>query len=166
MRILLIWPLAATEPDWGADLGAVSEPLALEYLAAAAKADSHDVRILDLRLHPDELDTVLADYRPELVGVTAYSMHVSAALAVCRRVRALLPGARTVAGGHHATLLPEDFFHGEVDYVVCGEGVGPFQTLLSRLTRGEEVEGIPGLWSRVAGVFTLGGPEATFDVDA
>ncbi|MEO7194204.1 MAG: radical SAM protein [Pseudonocardiaceae bacterium] len=166
MRILLIWPLALTEPDWGADLGAVSEPLALEYLAAAAKADSHDVRILDLRLHPDDLDTVLADYLPDLVGVTAYSMHVSAALAVCRRVRELLPGARTVVGGHHATFLPDDFFRSEVDYVVCGEGVGPFQTLLSRLKRGEEVGGIPGLWSRVAGVFTLGGPEAPFDVDA
>jgi radical SAM superfamily enzyme YgiQ (UPF0313 family) len=166
MRILLIWPLALTEPDWGADLGAMSEPLALEYLAAAAKADSHDVRILDLRLHPDGLDTVLADYRPDLVGVTAYSMHVRSALAICRRVRELLPGARTVVGGHHATFLPEDFFRDEIDYVVCGEGVGPFQILLNRLKQGDEVDTIPGLWSRVAGVFMLGGPQAPFDVDA
>jgi radical SAM superfamily enzyme YgiQ (UPF0313 family) len=166
MRILLIWPLALTEQDWGADLGAVSEPLALEYLAAAATVDSHDVRILDLRLHPDDLDTVLADYRPDLVGVTAYSMHVRSALAICRRVRELLPGARTVVGGHHATFLPEDFFRDEIDYVVCGEGVGPFQILLDRLEQGDEVDTIPGLWSRVAGVFTLGGPQAPFDVDA
>ncbi len=166
MRILLIWPLALTEPDWGADLGAVSEPLALEYLAAVARAGSHDVRILDLRLHPDDLDTVLADYRPDLVGVTAYSMHVRYALAICRRVRELLPSTRTVAGGHHATFLPEDFFRDEIDYVVCGEGVGPFQILLNRMEQGEEVDNIPGLWSRVAGVFTLGGPQAPFDVDA
>ncbi|MBV8539432.1 MAG: cobalamin-dependent protein [Pseudonocardiales bacterium] len=166
MRILLIWPLAPTEPEWGADLGAVSEPLALEYLAAAAKVDSHDVRILDLRLHPDDLDTALAGYRPDLVGVTAYSMHVRSALTTCRRVRELLPGARTVVGGHHATFLPDDFFRSEVDYVVSGEGVGPLRILLDRLRRGDGVGGIPGLWARVAGVFTLGGPEAPFDVDA
>lgn len=166
MRILLIWPLARAEPEWNADLGALSEPLALEYLAAVAKESAHEVRILDLRLHPTELDTVLTEYKPDLVGVTAYSMHVLSALDVCRRVRELVPSCRTVVGGHHATFLPEDFFTDDIDYVVSGEGVGPFRTLLDRLVRGVPATGVPGLWSRVAGAFTLGGPEQPFDVDS
>ena len=38
MKLLLVWPKARTDPDWGGDLGAIAEPLALEYLAAAAIA--------------------------------------------------------------------------------------------------------------------------------
>jgi len=34
VKVLLIWPKARTDPDWGGDLGAIAEPLALEYLAA------------------------------------------------------------------------------------------------------------------------------------
>lgn len=166
MRILLIWPLARLEPEWNADLGAISEPLCLEYLAAVAAEDDHEVRVLDLRLHPGELDATLTGYRPGLVGVTAYSMHVSAALATCRRVRELVPEARTVIGGHHATFLPEDFFTGEVDYVVSGEGTGPFRRLLRRLTEGGDARGIPGLWARVADRFTLGGEQEPFEVDS
>ncbi|MFE3171598.1 B12-binding domain-containing radical SAM protein [Amycolatopsis sp. NPDC059090] len=166
MRILLIWPLASTEPEWNADLGAISEPLSLEYLASAARLRGHEVRILDLRLHPDDLESVLGQFRPDLVGVTAYTMHVLAALAVCRTVRAILPKARTVIGGHHATFLPEDFFAAEIDYVVCGEGVGPFRQLLHRLEADAPVAGIGGLRSRIDGKFASGGPEAPFEVDS
>src|SRR3954451_24992940 len=109
MKILLVWPKARTDPDWGGDLGAIAEPLALEYLAAAARLDGHQPRILDLRLHPGDLDATLDEFRPDVVGVTAFSMHVRAGLAVCRRVKERLPNCWTVAGGHHATFLPEDF---------------------------------------------------------
>lgn len=53
MKALLIYPNARSELiGWG-DLGAIAEPLALEYLAAGAIGDGHEVRILDLRLHRD-----------------------------------------------------------------------------------------------------------------
>lgn len=167
MRILLVWPQGRTETEWGGDLGAISEPLALEYLASAALAKGHEVRVHDARLHPGRLPEELAAFRPELVGVTAYSMHVSAALAVCRQARDLVPGCRTVVGGHHATFLPEDFFDDAVDFVVSGEGVLPFSALLDRLASGRPADGIGGLWARAGGTgFVLGGPQAPFDVDA
>jgi len=92
-------------------------------------------------------------------------MHVLRALAICRRVRALRPECRTVAGGHHATLMPEDFFEPEVDFVVCGEGVGPFRALLARLERHEAVRELPGVWSRVDGSFVSGGAPRPFAID-
>src|SRR5262249_20258608 len=133
MRILLIYPNARKEIiGWG-DLGAIAEPLALEYIGTGAKLDGHEVKILDLRLHLQELDLHLLTYQPQVVGVTGYSMHVIRNLEICRRVKQLLPSCITIAGGHHATLLPEDFFEPYMDYVVVGEGVKPFRKILAQI---------------------------------
>lgn len=146
MRVLLIWPKARTDPEWGGDLGAIAEPLALEYIGAVAKQRGHEVRIIDLRLYPDALDSALESFTPDIVGVTAFSMHVSAAKAVLRRAKEIVPRCITVVGGHHATILPEDFFVAEVDFVVCGEGTGKFGELLDSLTQGMSRPNIGGVW--------------------
>jgi radical SAM superfamily enzyme YgiQ (UPF0313 family) len=158
MKALLVWPKARTDPEWGGDLGAIAEPLSLEYLAAGAVADGHEVRILDLRLHPTALDDILVEFCPDIVGVTAYSMHVRAALVVCARVKELLGACKTVVGGHHATFLPEDFFEVQVDFIVAGEGVEPFRRLLRMLGHPMQYAPIPGLWRRRDGKFVLDQP--------
>jgi len=166
MRVLLIYPMAKKELIGYGDLGAIAEPLALEYIGAVANSEGHDVRLLDLRLHQDSLDATLLDYEPDLVGVTGYSMHVLRMLAICRRTKELVPDCRTVVGGHHATLLPEDFFEPQIDYVVSGEGVGPFRRLLRALDRKAQPEGIPGLWTADAsGRFISGGDQEPFNID-
>jgi radical SAM superfamily enzyme YgiQ (UPF0313 family) len=166
MRALLLYPSLRKEIIGYGDLGAIAEPLALEYLAAGALEDSHEVRILDLRLHPDDLETTLADFQPDLVGVTGYSMHVLRNLALCRRVKELLPTCWTVVGGHHATLLPEDYFEPQVDLVVCGEGVHPFREILRLLESGREVRDVPGVWSRIDGRFASGGAPLSYGIDS
>ncbi len=166
MKVLLIYPNARSELiGWG-DLGAIAEPLALEYLAAGAIGDGHEVRILDLRLHRDELDATLESFQPNIVGVTGYSMHVLRNLAICARVKEWNARCRTVAGGHHATLLPEDFFEPQMDYVVQGEGVGPFSALLRALDSGCEPHFVPGLWVRTGSEFVSGGAPGSFDIDS
>jgi len=166
MRVLLLYPNARSELiGWG-DLGAIAEPLALEYLAAGALAEGHEVRILDLRLHRDELDSTLKSFQPDVAGVTGYSMHVLRNLATCSEVKKLAPTCRTVVGGHHATLLPEDFFAPQIDFVVQGEGVHPFVLLLRALEASREPQSIPGLWMRAGEEFVSGGPPALFDIDS
>lgn len=164
MRVLLVYPNANKEIiGWG-DMGAIAEPIALEYIGAGARLDGHDVRLLDLRLHNEQLEGTLRDFRPDVVGVTGYSMHVLRSLEVCRIVKELVPGCRTVVGGHHATLEPVDFFEPQMDHVVIGEGVRPFRQLLSLLEKGQPVQDVPGTWSRVAGEFKYGGEAATYDI--
>lgn len=167
MRILLVYPHSHEELIGYGDLGAVSEPLALEYLAAAATLDKHEVRLLDLRLHRKRLDSTLRGFAPDVVGVTGYSMHVLRNLEICRRVRELLPDCTTMVGGHHATILPEDFFTPEVDYVISGEGVAPFRELLRRLEDGGPVHRVPGLWSCTGEgrTFASGGQQAPLVLD-
>jgi radical SAM superfamily enzyme YgiQ (UPF0313 family) len=120
MKVLLIYPHSHEDLIGYGDLGAVAEPLALEYLAAAARLDGHEVSILDLRLHRANLDAALKEYQPDVVGVTGYSMHVLRNIETCAQVRALLPKCYTIVGGHHATLMPEDFFDENIDYIIVG----------------------------------------------
>jgi radical SAM superfamily enzyme YgiQ (UPF0313 family) len=148
LRVLLVWPSSLNEVlGWGS-LGAIAEPLALEYLAATVKAMGHEAKILDLRLHPNDLEQVVRDYQPDLLGVTAYSMHVRRAIAICDQVKAQLPSCRTVVGGHHATFLPEDFFEDSIDWIVSGEGCGALGELLVSMAAKLPVSPQPGLWTR------------------
>jgi radical SAM superfamily enzyme YgiQ (UPF0313 family) len=167
MRVLLIYPNCRREIIGYGDEGAIAEPLALEYLAAVALDLGHEVKILDLRLHPDQLDLTLLTLQPDVVGITGYSMHVLRMLELCRHVRRVSPMAETVVGGHHATIMAEDFKVAEVDHIVTGEGTGPFRILLERLAAGEAVQPLPGVWSRNGeDGFAFGGKAAEFDIDA
>ena len=139
------------------------EPLALEMLAAVA--GDHDIRIADLRV-ADDLDSVLSEFAPEMVGVTALTTEVYAAREVLRRVRAALPGAFTVVGGHHATLLPSDFFVPQVDAIALGEGEAVLPELVRAVAAGSALGDVPNLmWRDGERFMTNGRVTASFDMD-
>ncbi|MHC5611703.1 MAG: B12-binding domain-containing radical SAM protein [Nostoc sp.] len=157
MKLLLIYPNRHQEIiGWG-DLGAIAEPLALEYVAAGARLDGHQVKILDLRLHPRKLGSTLLEFQPDVLGITGYSMHVLRNLAIAKRAKEILPQCTIVVGGHHATLMPEDFFEPQIDCVIVGEGIRAFRKVLQLLESGDIIKGIPGVWSWVDGQFESGG---------
>ena len=83
LKVLLVNPADPTSyfaPDrWS------GEPLALEYLGAAARLDSHQTQLVDLRFEQQELDEILAAYRPDVVATTAYTMHVKSACRVLEK---------------------------------------------------------------------------------
>jgi radical SAM superfamily enzyme YgiQ (UPF0313 family) len=162
--VLLVYPNAHREIIGYMDLGAIAEPIALEYVAAGARHDGHEVRLLDLRLHREDLDATVRDYQPDVVGVTGYSMHVLRNLEICRRVKELAPRCRTVVGGHHATLEPVDFHEPEIDYVCIGAGVESFRAILRKVEAGD-ASPVPGAWSRSDGVFRYGGDPGAFDAN-
>jgi len=141
MKILLIQPAKAPVSIGGDDFQ-VFEPLALEYVAAGVQND-HDVKILDMRFEGD-LEKTVTDFRPDVVGITAYTVHVNTARTLFKKIKELNSKIFTVAGGHHATVVPEDFFTPYVDLVVMGEGVFVFKEIISRLGKKEGIGGIPG----------------------
>lgn len=170
MNVLLIYPRAPRDEliGWG-DLGAIAEPIALEYLAAGARMDGHSVQILDLRFHPNQLDSVLTRFRPDVVGITGYSMHVLRNLATAQAVKATLPKCKVVVGGHHATLLPKDYFEQQIDYIVTGEGVQSFRAILREVEAGGgllSLSSLPGVWSRRGTRFVGGETAPAPDLDA
>jgi len=141
MKILLVQPASPSAAIAGDDWF-VFEPLALEYLAAGVPED--DVRILDLRLGGD-LRTALETFQPELVGATAYTVHVNTVKRLCETVKQWNADTVTVVGGHHATVAREDFAESAIDLTVVGEGVVPLKEIVSRLKRRAALESIPGV---------------------
>jgi len=141
MRILLIEP-SKPELSIGGEEVFLFEPLALEYVAAGVCRD-HEVRIIDHRLDKN-LDALLDDFQPEVVGITAYTVHVNVVKRLSEYLKDRNPKVLTVVGGHHATVKHEDFLCPSIDVVVKGEGVFPFQEIVSRLAQGRSLAGVPG----------------------
>lgn len=163
MRILLVEPAKAPVTLGGEDFQ-IFEPLALEYVGAGVSG-RHEVRLLDQRLDKDVRGTV-EDFRPDVVGISAYTVHVGVARRLAEQVKAWRPAALTVVGGHHATVAPRDFASPFVDLVVVGEGVFPFQSIVERLDAGEGFAGIPGVALVEGEQLSMGPPPNAIDLDA
>jgi radical SAM superfamily enzyme YgiQ (UPF0313 family) len=129
MKILLI------KPPFNPHLfsPAVGEPLELEYLASAVK--EHEVEILDMRLDKN-LNKRLEKYRPDFVGVTAYTCDLNSALDVLKEVKKFNPHISTAIGGHHATFMPYDCVAPFVDAVFLGMSDYSFKDYIESIEGG------------------------------
>jgi radical SAM superfamily enzyme YgiQ (UPF0313 family) len=163
MKILLIEPAKAPLTIGGEDVF-LYEPLALEYIAAGVVSD-HEVRIIDLRLEQTWPD-ILTDFQPDVVGITAYTVHVNTVRKLFEQIKRRHPEVLTVVGGHHATVAPEDFLSPFIDLIVIGEGVFAFKEIITRFARGETFAGIPGVaWAKGDRLVRTDG-QAAVDLDA
>jgi len=163
MRILLIEPDKAPLVIGGEDFS-IYEPLALEYVAAGV-IDDHEVAILDLRLE-NNLDDVLQRSSPDVIGITAYTVHVNTVRNLFKKIKLWNPNVLTVVGGHHATIMPEDFISDNIDVIVIGEGIFTFKEIVKRYERGTDLEEIPGIAFSKNGVFKKSDPVDKVDLDA
>lgn len=110
------------------------------------------VTIYDLDGEDAEIDLLLERLertRPTVIGFQIFSSHVAQALVLANKVRARIPKAVLVAGGHHPTLTWNHFVrsHGRVfDFTINGDGEVPFTELIRRDLRAEDlrVPPIPG----------------------
>ena len=141
MKVLLIQPPSSSPLM---DQIYLFEPLALEYLGAGLKKDGHEVRLLDARLQPD-IEGTFEQFRPDLVGLTGFTSHLNIMREIARRLKERAPGVLVVAGGHHATVAPEDFNEACFDVVVIGEGVFTLREIVRAVEKGESFAGIRGV---------------------
>ena len=113
----------------------------------------HDVRILDFmacrRTWKERVRQVLTEYQPDLVGIYISSPYYPAACEVAREIKMQAPSLPIVAGGHHATLSPEETMaEGAFDMLIIGEGEKPVLQLLDTMAAGRPLDEVPGLWWR------------------
>ncbi len=141
LRILLVKPKPRLGPIVALHRFQFLEPIELGYLAASVPPP-HDVRVLDLRLARFPVAafrSTLRRYRPDIVGITGYTHEATLVKSLAREVRAYLPKTKVVVGGHHATVAPSDYDIPEIDFIVRGEGCGPFRDIVM----GKDVERRP-----------------------
>jgi len=120
-------------------------PLGLAYLASVLRNSTDvDVSILDTTFHPtmDFICSFLDRYKPDIVGVYFWTPGFNDGLKVVNKAKER--DCFTVAGGPHATILPESLID-HVDAIVLGEGEYTFTDLIQKYQKGNMCE-VAGIW--------------------
>ena len=88
-----------------------------------------------------------------LVGVSSlFTPYVGEAIHTAEVVKACLPGAKIVLGGHHPSTMPESVMaSAAVDFVIRGEGEVAMPLLAKAISEGRRYDAIPGLAFRTNG---------------
>ena len=144
MRILLVKPDIS---DFSVGFASLARTAPLELMMVAASVPGHECRIVDMRLEEDAaLEDALLDFRPNVIGLTAYSAEAEATKALARRAKQVLPSVPIVWGGYHATMALDDVLEEpSVDFVVRGEGEVTFPELVQAIARGGPYDGVAGI---------------------
>lgn len=153
MRALLVRPPSV--------LGRMSRqnlqhPTNLVGLASELNARGHHASVLDLEVVPGGLETfrrILLETRPTLLGLSVVTPHVPAAKELATLARIERPDLFIIAGGPHATALPDDLLSeiGALDAICVGEGDQSLPELCALLEAGGDPVGITGLNLREGG---------------
>lgn len=127
----------------------ITEPLQFETLVSAIDPTIKcQIEVLDLRLErrKNTFLNKLRSYKPDVVGFSAWTMHVADVLQLAEMVKQYNKKIYTVVGGHHATIQPRDFAFKVVDFVILGEAYFSFNQLLKSLCeKNNNYTSIPGI---------------------
>lgn len=170
MKVMLIYPLPCLVnkpgPHW--------LPLSLSFIAAALQKRGHSVLIFDRYAtaasyspRKDKINALMlqkvADYKPDLIGFNTVSPLIFDTAECAKLIREQYDGL-LIAGGHHATAMPELTLQKipTLNGLIQGEG----EIALTRLANGEEPTGIPGVWWQKSGNIKGSAPEQITDLDS
>ncbi|MHA2281703.1 MAG: B12-binding domain-containing radical SAM protein [Promethearchaeota archaeon] len=139
MRILLVVP-QIVEDVW--QHISILEPLGLESIAAHCY--DHEIKIIDLRIETN-LRHEIVSFQPDIIGFHSHSTEVARILAHAETVKKVSPEIFTMVGGHHATMLPNEFNSAYLDLIVIGEGEITFRKIVECIEKGQDFRDLEGI---------------------
>ena len=137
MKVMLVRPKPHKNSLGLSDL-MTCEPLELEYVSSVVKSLGHEVVLEDMILEKSSLLSLLKKENPEVVLFTAYITHVNVIKGYCDIVKKYNSEIVTAVGGVHSEVLPEDFNHPTIDYVLGINGLQNTGILLNSIQNHEE----------------------------
>ena len=149
-RAVFIRPSNRTGSAYLSKWGFLPAPLGLLALAGEIKRiKDSQVKIIDMEADDISLDDAIkmtVEYKPDLVGITlhATAAHNNAGY-IARGIKKLKPDTVLVAGGHHATFLPEELINAGFDISVLGEGDETIYDIANSIIDGTGFDGINGI---------------------
>ncbi|MBA4393829.1 MAG: hypothetical protein C0407_09785 [Desulfobacca sp.] len=126
-------------------------PTGLLMLAAVLQPQGYDVHLIDAcasakQRNTDQIVEEIESLKPDVIGITLVTPLVLRAYDLARRLAGT--GAKLIAGGPHATLLPEEPLRNGFEAVVIGEGeptvAEAIEAVLGRIPK-ESVKGMAWL---------------------
>lgn len=129
----------------------VQIPIGLGYLSSYLRSKLKDVEIeiLDClleRYNHDQFSAYVREKRPDIVGVTAFSMEIESALRCCEIVKDYQKNIITVVGGPHATNEPGEVLSNPcVDFIFRSEAEVAFCEFIKEIENGKNFHKVPNL---------------------
>jgi radical SAM superfamily enzyme YgiQ (UPF0313 family) len=122
----------------------------LPYLAAALRADGHEVEILDLllaRTTPAKIERRMERFRPQIVGITSVTLNHHIASRIGEVVRKCDEEVPIVMGGPHVSFEVEGSFRdlGALDFIGINEGEHTMVELVRALEGRMDLRDVRGL---------------------
>jgi radical SAM superfamily enzyme YgiQ (UPF0313 family) len=159
MKVLLIEPPFYLFQD----IQSGSASFGLAMLAAMAYREGHDVRIFSpdfelvsngkgetvitkyekmdekILLVKNRLEEIVNSFQPHVVGISFWTARAKVGLELAGYIKSMNSGIPVIAGGIHATILPDELLNsGKVDFVIRGEGEFSFVSLLESIEKGRD----------------------------
>ncbi|TRZ96055.1 radical SAM protein [bacterium] len=156
-------------------------PIGLAYLGAVLRHAGHEVSIFDAdaiqkgsdidfndeyrrldlyrqglnnnsHLAWQEIKTVIENFHPDLVGITAMTTKFGSVLKTAEVIKNSYPKLPVLVGGPHPTLLPEQALKSQnIDIVVRGEGERTVLNIAEAIENNESLEKMKGLSYKESG---------------
>lgn len=124
-------------------------PLGLAYIASVMEKKGISVSIVDQfasKITDAELLGLIKTTDPDLIGFSALTPVMPDVKRLVPAIRGISKKSKIVLGNIHGTCFPEEVLKdGTADIVVRGEGEETIMELCSHLSRGEGLNGIPGI---------------------
>jgi len=134
--------------------------IGIAYLLAVAKKNGCRAKYIDMVMDGfsvEELLQYVNKTKPSLIGITAYSIQISAAGTIAAEIKQQMPEALICVGGAHASAIPEQTLeeYPDFDFVVCGEAENLLPKIFNCLGNYDAL-------SKLSGVVTKGKKDHTW----
>lgn len=117
-HILLIYPPSRTQCHYACPMGLLMLGAVLE--KAGCQVTLLDANAVERRQTAEDIVAVAREMKPDVIGITLVTPLAKEAYKLAARLRSC--GAKLLAGGPHATLLPAEPLEHGFEAVVVGEG--------------------------------------------
>jgi radical SAM superfamily enzyme YgiQ (UPF0313 family) len=134
-------------------------PLGLCYVAGAAEAAGHEVRVLDLCFSPNNLKKhlkkAILSFEPHVIGLSVRNIdnvnmlhpvsYIPELVKITEHIKAIT-NVPLVVGGSGASLMPENMLRLlKADFIIVADGEESFARLLDKIATGESAQDVPGV---------------------
>jgi anaerobic magnesium-protoporphyrin IX monomethyl ester cyclase len=129
-------------------------PLGLLYVLSnlEKKAPEHNIKLFDCvaeKWNYDKVRSELNNFKPDVVGITSFTISLIDVLKTARLVREIHPNAHICLGGHHPIAFPFEAAQlKEFDSIVVGEGEIVFAELVKALEEKRDFTDILGVYTK------------------
>lgn len=155
MKIVLINPPMSIETRFSKEMksleevGTVSPPLGICYLAAILEKNGYDVEIVDslvLNHTIKKAVDVVLQKNPDIVGITATTASINVAGKIARSLKENDKNIKIVIGGAHVSAMPEQTLSEfKFDIGVIGEGEYTLLDIVKAEEKNRNLKNIPGI---------------------